>query len=159
MAKEAQAIEVMQAIVTGLSAQSFNHRLHSKVFASQGFEALGEKYAAHADEEMGFVEQFVDRIIDLGGHVKHEANAEWKVYEDIQEYLAFEKQYSIDGIAAVESMLDPEFDVVTYDLIKDYLKDEVDDLNWTDQQIDLIGYVGIQNWLAKQMTGSGESEE
>ena len=158
MAKEAQAIEVMQAIVSGLSAQSFNHRLHSKVFAAQGFAALGDKYAAHADEEMGFVEQFVDRIIDLGGHVKHEAAPEWKVYEDIQEYLAFEKQYSIDGIAAVESMLDPEFDVVTYDLIKDYLKDEVDDLNWTDQQIDLIGYVGIQNWLAQQMAGSADSE-
>ena len=152
MAKEEQAIQVMQAIVSGLSQQSFNHRIHSKVFASQGFEALGQKYAAHADEEMGFVEQFIDRIIDLGGSVKHEAAKEWKVYEDIQEYLAFEKQYSIDGIATVEKMLDPEFDVVTYDLIKDYLKDEVDDYNWTDQQIDLIGYVGVQNWLAQQMS-------
>ena len=158
MAKEAQAIEVMQAIVSGLSAQSFNHRIHSKVFASQGFAALGDKYAAHADEEMGFVEQFIDRIIDLGGHVQHQAAPEWKVYEDIQEYLAFEKQYSIDGIALVEKMLDPEFDVVTYDLIKDYLKDEVDDLNWTDQQIELIGYVGIQNWLAQQMASSGAAE-
>lgn len=154
MAKEQQAIEVMQAIVSGLSVQSFNHRIHSKVFAAQGFEALGEKYAAHADEEMGFVEQFIDRIIDLGGHVKHEAAPEWKVYEDIQEYLAFEKKFSEDGIATVSKMLDPEFDVVTYDLIKDYLKDEVDDYNWTDQQIDLIGYVGIQNWLAQQMAAA-----
>ena len=132
MAKEQQAIEVMQAIVSGLSTQSFNHRIHSKVFAAQGFAALGQKYADHADEEMGFVEQFIDRIIDLGGHVQQPAVPEWKVYEDIQEYLAFEKQYSIDGIAAVNEMLDPEFDVMTYDLIKDYLKDEIDDLNWTD---------------------------
>ncbi len=151
MAKEKQAIKVMQAIVSELSQQSFNHRIHSKIFASQGFEALGQKYAAHADEEMAFVEQFIDRIIDLGGSVKHEAVHEWKVYEDIQEYLEFEKQFSIDGIATVEKMLDHEFDVVTYDLIKDYLKDEVDDLNWTDQQISLIGYVGIKNWLAQQM--------
>lgn len=151
MSKEEKAIQVMQAIVSELSQQSFNHRIHSKVFASQGFESLGQKYAAHADEEMAFVEQFIDRIIDLGGSVKHEAVHEWKVYEDIQEYLAFEKQFSIDGIATVEKMLDPEFDVVTYDLIKDYLKDEVDDLNWTDQQISLIGYVGIKNWLAQQM--------
>ena len=71
----------------------------------------------------------------------------WLPYKNIERVAGETKwsffklfKYSIDGIAAVESMLDPEFDVVTYDLIKDYLKDEVDDLNWTDQQIDLIGY-------------------
>lgn len=65
MADKEKTIEVLQAIVTGLSANSFGHRIQSKVFAGLGFQSLGDKYATHATEEMDFVEQFMDRILDL----------------------------------------------------------------------------------------------
>ena len=147
-----EMIAGLQAIVTGLSAQSFGHRLHSHIFASQGFAKLGQKYADHADEEMGFTEQFIDRIIDLGGVPKLEAQPAAEVYEDIEDYLRAEEKVSVDGIALVAKMM-PAFegDFVTYDMVKDYLKDEDDDLQETRQELDLIGYVGKQNWLAQQM--------
>ena len=47
-----QSIAALQAYVTGLAAQ--------------GFTKLGEKYAEHAAEEMGWVAQFIERILDLG---------------------------------------------------------------------------------------------
>lgn len=42
-------------------------------------------------------------------------------------------------------------DLVTYDLLKDYYKDEDDDLQWTQQQLDLIDAIGYQNWLTQQL--------
>ncbi len=42
-------------------------------------------------------------------------------------------------------------DLVTYDLLKDYYKDEDDDLQWAQQQLDLIDTVGHQNWLTQQL--------
>ena len=42
-------------------------------------------------------------------------------------------------------------DLVTYDLLKDYYKNEDDDLQWAQQQLDLIDTVGHQNWLTQQL--------
>ena len=42
-------------------------------------------------------------------------------------------------------------DLVTYYLLKDYYKNEDDDLQWAQQQLDLIDTVGYQNWLTQQL--------
>ena len=42
-------------------------------------------------------------------------------------------------------------DLTTADLLKAYLKDEEEDLNWTALQSELIAKIGLQNWLVKQM--------
>lgn len=68
MSDKQATIDALQAIVTGLSANSFGHRIQSKIFAGLGFQSLGDKYAAHATEEMDFVEQFMDRICDKYGN-------------------------------------------------------------------------------------------
>ncbi|MBR1575304.1 MAG: hypothetical protein IJ654_02525 [Bacteroidales bacterium] len=68
-----KSIEILQAYATGLAAQSLAHKVQGKVFASQGLGKLAEKYAEHAAEEMGWVDQFIGRILDLGGQAKVEA--------------------------------------------------------------------------------------
>ena len=42
-------------------------------------------------------------------------------------------------------------DITTYDILKDYLKDEEEDANWTDLQLQLIKTIGLDNWLTKQL--------
>ena len=42
-------------------------------------------------------------------------------------------------------------DLVTYYLLNDYYKDEDDDLQWGQQQLDLIDAIGYQNWLTQQL--------
>lgn len=42
-------------------------------------------------------------------------------------------------------------DVTTFDIMKAYLKDEEDDMYWSENQLDLIEKIGYQNWLIKQM--------
>jgi len=54
MANKEETIKVLQMIVTELSANSFQHRIQSKIFGAQGFSKLQEKYAEHATEELDF---------------------------------------------------------------------------------------------------------
>ncbi|MCL5459485.1 hypothetical protein M3M33_12600 [Loigolactobacillus coryniformis] len=42
-------------------------------------------------------------------------------------------------------------DITSYDLVKAYIEDEVEDLNWTQQQLDLITLIGQQNYLTKML--------
>jgi len=152
MANKNTEIKILQDIVTGLQQQSWSHRVHGKVFAAQGFSKLGEHYAEHAEEEMGWVEQFVDRIMDLGSTPEIQPTASGTVYEDIEEYLKAEKTVSEEGIAAVAQLM-PAFadDFVTYDLVRDYLKDEDGDLQETNLSLELIERLGKQNWLIQQL--------
>ena len=149
-------IQALQVIVTGLSDQSFGHRIQGLVFGSKGLRALADKYAAHADEEMAWVEKFANRILDLGGEIKIEARPEVKVYDDIVEYLKNEKRVSKEGIAQVSAMM-PAFaaDFVAYEDVKAYLIDEDVDLQETNQDLELIELIGVQNWLVQKLTGTG----
>ena len=57
----------MQFFVTNLNAQSFQHKLQAKIFGSLGFKKLEAKYLEHAKDEGEFVDQFIGRLLDLGG--------------------------------------------------------------------------------------------
>ena len=41
------------------------------------------------------------------------------------------------------------FDATTYDLMKVYLKDEEDDMGWSEQQLELCKMIGKQNYLTQ----------
>ena len=42
-------------------------------------------------------------------------------------------------------------DFKTYDIMKAYALDEEEDMLWSETQLDLIGKIGQQNWLVKQL--------
>ena len=66
MADKEKTIEFLQFLITGLAANSFGHRIQSKIFAGLGFQSLGDKYTAHATEELDFVEQQLDLCKMIG---------------------------------------------------------------------------------------------
>ena len=57
------------------------------IFKSQGITKLGEKYIGHFNEEMGWVEKFTERILDLGGDVKFEGMKSRDLICDPVEYV------------------------------------------------------------------------
>lgn len=147
-----QTIMVLQGVVTGAVAQSMTHRLIARNFASQGFTKLADKYAAHAAEEAESVEKFADRILDLGGTVKQEAQKAIDLPTDIEDFLKLDLKTSEEGLAQLAGVMEANFlDVTSYELMKDYIIDEEEDMNWTQSQIDLIAMIGKQNYLSHQL--------
>ncbi|MCR5658579.1 MAG: hypothetical protein K6G25_04575, partial [Bacteroidales bacterium] len=117
-----KSINALQFFVTNLSNQAFGHKLQGKVFADQGFEKLGAKYMDHHDEEMGWVDKFIGRLLDLGGELKHEMRPEGKLFTDPCEYIKCDHQVSVDGIELLRKcMNDLCEDVTTFDIMKEYL--------------------------------------
>ncbi|MBQ6963719.1 MAG: hypothetical protein IJP79_08455 [Paludibacteraceae bacterium] len=147
-----KSIEALQFFITNLNAQSFQHKLQAKVFGSQGFSKLEEKYLEHAKEEAEFVDQFIDRLIDLGGEIKQEAVAAQTLHTNVVEFLKADQKVSVEGIELLRKCIDGiKDDITTFEIFKAYLKDEEDDLYWTDGQLQLIECIGLQNWLTKQL--------
>ncbi len=48
-----------------------------------------------------------------------------------------------------EKMESGILDATTYDLMKVYLKDEEEDMYWSEQQLDLCKMIGKQNYLTQ----------
>ena len=152
MADEKKLIEGLQAIVTGLSQQADGHAIQSKIFAAQGFSKLGEKYAEHAEEERGYVDKCIDRILDLGGEVKNEAKSEAPVYTNAIEWIRYDLEVSKQGLAWLKTIVElARDDYTTFDILKEYYQDEEEDLYWGEQQLELIEKIGLQNWLNQQL--------
>ncbi|WP_423831841.1 ferritin-like domain-containing protein [Streptococcus equinus] len=146
MANE-KLLEALQTIATALSQQADGHAIQSKIFASQGFTKLADKYAEHANEERDYVSKCIDRILDLGGTVKNGAKEETPVYTDAIEWVKYDLQVSVDGLAYLKGIVElATDDLTTYDLLKDYYKDEEEDMYWGEQQLDLIEKIGETNW-------------
>lgn len=142
----------LQFLVTNLAQQAEGHLIQSRVFAAKGFNKLAEKYAEHAIEERGYVEKFIDRILDLGGKVKLENKKEGEVFENPIDWVKHDLQVSIDGLTWLKKVLDnAKDDLTTYDMLKVYYKDEEADMYWGEQQLELIKYIGVQNWIAQQI--------
>lgn len=151
MTKE-KIIADLQVIVTNLAQQADGHLIQSRIFAAKGFRKLASKYAEHATEERGYVEKFIDRILDLGGKVKLENKKEGVVFENPIDFIKHDLQVSVDGLAWLKKVLDnAKDDVTTYDMLKGYYKDEEADMYWGEQQLELIECIGVQNWILQQL--------
>ena len=65
---------------------------------------------------------------------------------DKQKSIATLQAYAT-GLAA-QSLQD---DFKTYDILRAYALDEEEDMLWSETQLNLIGKIGLQNWLVKQL--------
>ena len=145
-------IQVSQMIVNELSASSLVHKMQGLLFKSQGLTALGQKYLDHYTEEMGWVEKYTERLLDLGVVPQVNVNSQATLIEDAKAYLETDLKLQKEGVEALYKVM-PSLaaDPTTYDLTKAYLLDEEEDLYWDEEQLGLIEKIGYQNWLVKQL--------
>ena len=145
-------LQVSQAIVSELSGSSYVHKMQGLLFKSQGFEKLGQKYLDHYDEEMGWVEKYANRMMDLGCTPQVNIHMEKPLIEDAKAYIEADLKIQREGVESLYKMMPAlAADPTTYDITKAYLADEEEDQYWSEEQLDLIEKIGMQNWLVKQM--------
>ena len=145
-------LQVLQMIVNELTEGAFVHKMQGLLFKSQGFEKLGQKYLDHYTEEMEWVEKYTNRMLDLGCVPEVKLNKESKLIEDAKAYIEEDLRIQREGVESLYKIMPTlSCDPTTYDITKAYLADEEEDLYWSEEQLDLIGKIGLQNWLMCQM--------
>ncbi|MBD5357485.1 MAG: bacterioferritin (cytochrome b1) [Bacteroides sp.] len=147
-----KSIETLQYFITGLSNGAFVHKVQGQILNAAGFTKLGKKYTTHYDEEMGWVAQFIDRLLDLGGEVKVEDRPAVTLVSDPVQYIKCDLQRQTEGVEMLRKCVaELHDDPTTYDIMKAYLKDEEEDQYWSETALDVINKIGEQNWLLTQL--------
>ncbi|MCR5077603.1 MAG: hypothetical protein K6A82_06160 [Prevotella sp.] len=147
-----KSIDALQFFATGLTEGALVHKLQGQIFKAQGLMKLGQKYVDHFSEEMGWVEKFYDRIMDLGGEVKAEGAKARALCNDPVEYVKADLDIQKAGVELLYKCVETlQNDPTTYDIMKAYLADEEEDLYWSENALELVEKIGKQNWLFTQL--------
>ena len=149
--------KVIDALNAGLTIEltAINqYFIQAKMCKNWGFLKLGKKHYEESIGEMKHADKLMDRIFMLDGLPNVQDMAKILVGEDVPEALACDLKAEVGaqatikaGIAHCESVRD----YVSRDLLQGILDDTEEHIDFLETQIELLGKVGLQNYLQSQM--------
>lgn len=128
--------------------------LHYRMLKHWGFDKLAKKEYDESIGEMKHADKLMSRILMLDGLPNLQDLGKLLIGEDVPEVLNCDLQSETGaqacikaGIAHCESVRD----YVSRDLLQGILDDTEEHIDFLETQIDLIGKVGLENYLQSQM--------
>ena len=154
MKGDKDVIRLLNAQLTNELTAINQYFLHARMYRHWGLEKLGKKEYEESIGEMKHADKLIDRILMLDGLPNLQAMHKIMIGENTEEMincdLKLERGAQItvkEGIAAAEKAAD----YVSRDLLLMILEDTEEHIDWLETQLDLIGKIGIQNYLQSQM--------
>ncbi len=128
--------------------------LHARMYQHWGFERIGKKEYDESIGEMKHADKLINRILMLEGLPNLQALHKLLIGENVQEMLQCDLQLEQlsqktvkDGIAACEAA----GDYVSREIFREILEDTEEHIDWIETQLELIGKIGLQNYLQSQL--------
>jgi bacterioferritin len=131
------------------------YMVHSEMCNNWGYHKLHEAIEKRAITEMKHAESLIARIIFLEGEPTvsklNEIHIGQTVEAQLKQDLAAEQGAVVTYNAAVRQAAGLD-DNASRELFESILKDEEEHLDWIEAQHDQIAQMGIQNYLAQQVS-------
>jgi bacterioferritin len=146
--------EVLTAEFTAIN----QYFIHAKLLDNWGIAGLAAKERAESIEEMVHAEQVIDRILYYEGTPNMQRLDPVRVGESPEEALRADFELEKEAIARYQrgvALCTEKGDYGTRDFCAARLMEEEQHADWLETQLDLIGRIGIQLYLASHITPPG----
>lgn len=147
-------IDYMNEMLAGELAARDQYFIHSRMYAEWGYTKLFERIGHEMEDETLHAENFIRRILMLGGTPVCVPSA-IRVGKDVAEMLQFDldTEYEVrENLKKGIKLCEEQQDYVTREMLVNQLKDtEEDHAHWLEQQLRLIKLLGEQNYLQSQL--------
>ena len=127
--------------------------LHSRMLKDWGLHKLGDKEFEESVDEMKHADQIIERVLFLEGLPNLQNLGKLRIGENVPEILQCDLDLEMDAIPdlkAAISYCENHKDFVSRDLFDSILESEEEHVDWLETQLNLIGKMGLENYLVTQ---------
>jgi bacterioferritin len=134
--------------------------LHARMLDNWGFPRLGKVFYDLSIDEMRDADDLINRILLFDGHPNVQRLNAIQVGEDAEEMLRLALESERVAVAQFNASAKECHDLGDHGsaaVFEEMVRDEEKHADWFESQLDAIGRVGINQYLAQQIDASGPS--
>ncbi|WP_370617195.1 bacterioferritin [Mumia qirimensis] len=156
--KSPRIVELLNDALTFELTVTNTYFLHARMLDNWGFGKLGKVFYDLSIDEMKDADELINRILMYDGHPNVQRLNAITVGETAEEMLRLAYDSEKAAVAQFNAGAQECHDLGdhgTADVFEDMVRDEEQHADWFESQLDAIERIGIQQYLAQQVS-SGE---
>ena len=151
-----EVIAVLNEVLTAELTAINQYFLHGRMLKNWGLLALGEKVYRESIDEMRHADQLIERVLYLDGLPNLQRLWKLRIGETPKETLECDLMLEDEAIPRLNKgveLMREIGDNGTRALLEQILVSEEEHRDWIETQLDLIGRIGEENYMAQHMKG------
>ncbi|MBK7170627.1 MAG: bacterioferritin [Gammaproteobacteria bacterium] len=154
MKGDKQVIQFLNKVLRQELSAINQYFLHARMYKNWGLTKLGEHEYHESIDEMKHADQLIERILFLEGLPNLQDIGSLRIGENTREMIECDLALELEAIPVLREAIahcESVQDYVSRELFEHILGSEEEHVDWLETQLELIGRVGLENYLQSKM--------